>query len=166
MSASPGYVDAKLHRSLSPRARFRFVNIGRWASLDAFQAATREAGVSADRFPFPAHPGLYEVVSSTERLAAAGPSVTLINLFEVPTGQDARFLTVWEQTNDHLSSRPGYLGTRLHRSVGPEADFRFVNVALWSSHDAFTTAITEPGFRAVAYMPYAAHPALYTAIAG
>ena len=165
LSSKAGYVDTKLHRSLAPGARFRFINIGRWASLQAFQDGTRDAGVSAKGFPFQAHPGLYEVIASTERLTAPRTSVTLINPFEVPAGQDDKFIAGWERANDHLSQRPGYLATSLHRSIGPDPDFRFVNVAHWASAEAFTAAITDPDFRTTAQIPYPAHPALYTAIA-
>jgi heme-degrading monooxygenase HmoA len=165
LSSKAGYVDTKLHRSLVPGARFRFINIGRWASLQAFTDGTRTAGVSAKGFPFTAHPGLYEVIASSERLTAPRTSVTLINPFEVPAGQDDTFIAGWQQANDYLSKRPGYLATSLHRSVGPDPDFRFVNVAHWASAEAFTAAITAPEFRAAAEIRYPAHPALYTAIA-
>ncbi|HKR97870.1 MAG TPA: antibiotic biosynthesis monooxygenase [Candidatus Dormibacteraeota bacterium] len=63
-----------------------------------------------------------------------------------------------------LAEQPGYLGTRLHRSVGP-ADFRFVNIARWSSPLAFTKAVQRPGFQeAAAAMSCASHPALYQVI--
>jgi heme oxygenase (mycobilin-producing) len=165
LATKAGYVDTKLHRSLAPGARFRYVNIGRWASLQAFQAGTRDARVSANRFPFPAHPGLYEVISSTERLTVPRTSVTLINPFEVSAGEAEQFIAGWERANAHLSKQPGYLSTSLHRSVGLDPDFRFVNVARWASAEAFTAAITDPGFQAAAQVPYPAHPALYTAIA-
>jgi heme oxygenase (mycobilin-producing) len=165
LSSKAGYVDTKLHRSLSPGARFRFINIGRWASLQAFQDGTRNAGVSSKGFPFAAHPGLYEVIASSERLTAPRTSVTLINPFEVPPGQDDAFIAGWGRANDLLSQRPGYLATSLHRSVGPDPDFRFINVAHWASAEAFTAAITAPAFRAAAKVPYPAHPALYTAVA-
>jgi heme oxygenase (mycobilin-producing) len=105
------------------------------------------------------------VISSTERLTVPSASVALINLFEVPPGEDAEFIDAWERANERLSRRSGYLSTSLHRSVSPDADFRFVNVARWSSPDAFTAAITDPEFRAAAPVPYTAHPGLYTAIA-
>ena len=60
-----GYLDTRLHRSLAPGARFRFVIIGRWTSLAAFPAGT--AGVSANGFPFRAH-----LVRSA--LPSAGPA--------------------------------------------------------------------------------------------
>jgi heme-degrading monooxygenase HmoA len=91
--------------------------------------------------------------------------VTLIHPFEVPVAADAEFIAGWERANAYLSTTPGYVSTSLHRSVGPDPDFRFVNVARWASAEAFTAAITDPGFQAAAQLPYPAHPALYTAIA-
>ncbi len=37
--SAPGFINAKLHRSLNPNAPFAFVNIARWKSLAAFKAA-------------------------------------------------------------------------------------------------------------------------------
>lgn len=37
--STPGFINAKLHRSLNPNAPFAFVNIARWESLAAFKAA-------------------------------------------------------------------------------------------------------------------------------
>ncbi len=37
--SAPGFINAKLHRSLNPHAPFAFVNIARWESLAAFKAA-------------------------------------------------------------------------------------------------------------------------------
>jgi hypothetical protein len=55
--------------------------------------------------------------------------------------------------------------TALHRSLGPDADFRFVNVARWESPQAFMAAVRDPGFReATASMPYRSHPSLYEVV--
>jgi heme-degrading monooxygenase HmoA len=87
--------------------------------------------------------------------------VVLINPFEVPEGEDERFLAGWDAARAALSRRRGYLGTRLHRSLGP-ADFRFVNVARWSSPLMFARALSEPDFQAAAQgMAFPSHPALY-----
>ncbi len=61
----PGYIETTLHRSLSPSAGFRFVNVARWQDANAFRAATgsdefRRVAAALARFPF--HPSLYEVV--------------------------------------------------------------------------------------------------------
>ena len=45
MRAQPGFVSSRLHRAVSPHAKFRFVNVAEWASPQDFQAA-----VTSDRF--------------------------------------------------------------------------------------------------------------------
>ena len=66
-----------------------------------------------------------------------GGPVVLINLFEVPPGADKGFTASWERARDFLAAQPGYRSTELHRSLGPDAEFRFVNVAEWASPAAF-----------------------------
>jgi heme-degrading monooxygenase HmoA len=86
--------------------------------------------------------------------------VVLINSFEVPAGEDDVFVRGWERARDFLKTQPGYLSTQLHRSISPSADFRFVNVALWESEEAFRLATGKPEFRS-ASVPYRFHASLY-----
>lgn len=165
LAAQPGYGGASLHRALAPDARFRYVNLGHWQSVEHFRAATQTAGIRADTFPFPAHPGLYQAVTSEQRLTNGhSSSVTLINLFEVEPEQDEHFIAGWQAACDQLSRCPGYCDTTLHRAIG-DVGFRFVNVAHWASADAFQAAISDPAFRAAARLPYPANPALYQPVA-
>ena len=65
--AQPGYVSNRLHRAVSPSARYAFVNVVAWESAEAYQAAhTTEFFQSSIRDPkwrdFPNVPGLFEVV--------------------------------------------------------------------------------------------------------
>jgi heme-degrading monooxygenase HmoA len=66
MRNKKGYLEHKLHRSLDPKARYRFVNVARWASLEQFNAAHDEGFRSLVTQPewqsFTAFPTLYEVV--------------------------------------------------------------------------------------------------------
>jgi heme-degrading monooxygenase HmoA len=69
--AQPGYLSLRLHRAISPDAHYRFVNVARWESLEAFQAAhgTEEFRrvVGAPGWEaFPSSPALYEVVVEHE----------------------------------------------------------------------------------------------------
>lgn len=89
--------------------------------------------------------------------------VVLINAFEVPEGQDEAFLQAWERAREFLATQEGYVSTRLHRSLSPAADFRFVNVAVWQSAQAFQAAISQPGFRD-APVPFAPHASLYEVV--
>jgi heme-degrading monooxygenase HmoA len=89
--------------------------------------------------------------------------VVLINAFEVPEGEDDAFLQGWERTRDFLRTQEGYLSSRLHRTISPAADFRFVNVALWQSEQAFRAATSRPEFRD-APVPYPFHASLYEVV--
>ena len=94
--------------------------------------------------------------------------LTLINSFEVPAGEADKFIAAWEKARDYLAAQPGYIDTALHRAVGPEADFQFVNIARWRSAEDFTAAIGSTGFResAAGLAGYPAHPGLYRTVRG
>jgi heme-degrading monooxygenase HmoA len=172
-----GYLDTALHRSIAPDAEFRFVNVARWRSPADFQAATGARGFRGRDISYPAHPSLYQVIAEDDAPAGpdpAGPgpsgrepdgAVLLINLLEVPPPDDEDFLSSWEQARQFMRGRPGYLGTRLHRSLAPDAYFRFVNIAAWPSEQAFQEAINDPAFLEVsAEIPGHAHPSLYEVV--
>ena len=66
MQTKPGYLGHRLQRSLSPDARYRFVNLAQWESAEAWQQA-HDAGfrrlVSTPEWAeFPPTPSLYETV--------------------------------------------------------------------------------------------------------
>jgi heme oxygenase (mycobilin-producing) len=165
LSAQDGYVDAALHRSLSPEADYRFVNVAPFRSVDEWQAAIASPDFPGREMPFAAHPSLYEVVREDPTPADARPRVVLINAFELAARDDERFLAGWERMRSALCEQPGYLGTRLHRSLFAGADFRFVNVAPWQSAADFARALASPGVRMVAgTMPGRAHPSLYEVV--
>ena len=94
--------------------------------------------------------------------ADSGP-VVLINLFEVPAGADEGFVSAWDRARDFLQAQDGYRSSALHRSLGPDAEFRFVNVAEWTSPAAFRAATAQPDFRG-REMPFVAHPGLYQVV--
>jgi len=89
--------------------------------------------------------------------------VVLINAFEVPAAQDEAFLAAWERASAFLSTQQGYISTRLHQSLSPSADFRFVNVARWQSPQAFQAATAQPGFTS-APVPFPRHASLYQVV--
>ena len=67
--AQPGFISLRLHRAVTPDARYRFVNVAQWASADQYRAPhlsdefrrliTRKAW-----HQFPSTPTLYEVVTA------------------------------------------------------------------------------------------------------
>jgi heme-degrading monooxygenase HmoA len=136
--------SAVLYRALRGDVAFRFVAV---AAADADSTA----------------PGRYEAVHE-EGAPDGSEGVTLIDPFEVPAGEDAPFLAGWERARAALADQRGYLGTRLHRSVG-DSDFRFVDLARWSSPLMFARATARPEFgEAAARLPYGGHPALYSVV--
>ncbi len=93
--------------------------------------------------------------------------LTLVNCFQVPPGREDDFFALWQQVNSYMRSKKGYVGHKLHRSLAPDAQCRFINVAQWASqadfnaaHDAgFRELVTQPGWEA-----FRSFPALYEVI--
>jgi heme-degrading monooxygenase HmoA len=93
------------------------------------------------------------------------PPVVLINPFEVPEGKDEAFLAEWEAAKAFMERQPGYISTRLHRSLAPNAQFRFINVAEWETVEHFQTALHHPEFVTLRdATPFAHFPAVYEVI--
>lgn len=99
---------------------------------------------------------------------ATNSPVTLINVFEVPTEHVEVFIAGWRQRAALMSTKPGFVDTRLHRALSPQTRFQLVNVAHWESREAMEAATADPEFQqrisaAIAdpRVPIAANPALY-----
>lgn len=91
-------------------------------------------------------------------------SVTLINIFEVPAGDGDEFIAAWERTRDYLMKLPAHLDTALHQSLH-DGQFRFVNIAHWTSEEEFNEAIGSRGFQESASdLRWPMHPALYEVV--
>jgi heme-degrading monooxygenase HmoA len=92
-------------------------------------------------------------------------SVTLINPFEVPDEtSDEEFLRDWDRAADYMRRQPGFVSTRLHRAVRPDARFRFVNVAEWASPQEFQAAVTSAEFQELTQGARPGSPALYEVV--
>jgi heme-degrading monooxygenase HmoA len=94
-------------------------------------------------------------------------AVTLVNCFEVPAGREEEFFSMWQQVNAYMRRKKGYLAHKLHRSLAPDARFRFVNIAHWESLQDFNAA-HDDGFRALvthpAWAAFRSTPALYEVV--
>lgn len=80
-------------------------------------------------------------VNPTNAQSADDP-VILINPFVVPAGSEEEAVAMWKQARDFLATQPGYISTRLHRTLSPDATYTLINVAEWKSVKAFQAAIT------------------------
>ena len=65
----------------------------------------------------------------------------LINVFEVPGNKLDETIASWEKARDFLKAQPGFISTKLHRSLAPSARFQLVNVALWETPADYQAAI-------------------------
>jgi hypothetical protein len=93
-------------------------------------------------------------------LASSAPDIAggvlLIVAFDVPAGEDDRFLIAWEPAREVFSARQGYVGTQVHR--GADADF--VAVVQWSSPLMYARTVDQEG-DVIAAIPFASRAALY-----
>ena len=106
-----------LYRALRADVDFRFASVAR---LGAAELAS--------------HPSLYEVVHE-EGAPDGSEGVTLVNPFEVPAGDDDRFLAGWERARAALADQRGYLAARRPRTCS-DGDAR--------GRSRWTTASTSP----------------------
>ena len=74
-------------------------------------------------------------------------TVILLNPFEVPAGKEKEALELWERAADVMRESPGFISTRLHRAVSPEARFHLINMAEWESPEHFMAAIASSEFK-------------------
>jgi heme-degrading monooxygenase HmoA len=161
IEARGGLAETTLHRSITPHAEFRFVNVAEIDSVETWRGTV--ASADFPRVPGVPHPALYEVVREDYEPAGVTESVVLINAFEVAPERDEEFLMTWAHARDWLREQPGYLGTRLHRSLDPKSEFRFINRGTFRTADEFTRAISDPAFPGGA-MRFRSHPMLYEVV--
>jgi heme-degrading monooxygenase HmoA len=66
MRKQPGFISTNLHQAVSPGAKFHFINVAKWESAEAFQAAVTSAEfqtlTKSTVENFPHYPALYEVI--------------------------------------------------------------------------------------------------------
>ena len=80
------------------------------------------------------------------------PDVPFLNCFEVPAGHEDNFFALWQEVNAYMAAKAGYVSHRLHRSLAPEARFRFINYAEWESTEHWRAA-HDDGFRQLVSRP-------------
>ncbi|MBO3459400.1 antibiotic biosynthesis monooxygenase [Aetokthonos hydrillicola Thurmond2011] len=91
--------------------------------------------------------------------------ITLINVFTVSLGKEDEFIRLWNETAHLMKKEPGFIDTKLHRSLDPNAEFAFINIAHWESQQNWQQAIdSNPKLQdwwAQIALISQAHPALY-----
>lgn len=92
--------------------------------------------------------------------------VTLINPFHLRSVDESAFVESWKETASVFARKPGYLDTRLHRSIDPAARFRFVNIAHWEKAEAWVEAMKAFPPREGGTPGVEADPNLYSVVEG
>jgi heme-degrading monooxygenase HmoA len=87
----------------------------------------------------------------------------LINPFEVPPTRE-EFLRGWERAAEYMRQQPGFVSTRLHQALVPDARFGFINIAEWESPAHFRAAIDSDEFRSLAANGPPNFPSLYRVV--
>jgi heme oxygenase (mycobilin-producing) len=67
-------------------------------------------------------------------------AVTLINVFSVPKSKDDEFVKWWQDVKATITKQPGFLNGKFHRSIKPDSQFNFINVAMWENEDVYWKA--------------------------
>ncbi|WP_019891510.1 antibiotic biosynthesis monooxygenase family protein [Streptomyces purpureus] len=80
--------------------------------------------------------------------ALPGGVVTFINVFDISAEHLDAFIAQWEQRAALVSTRPGFVDSRLHRARSSDTRFQLVNVSHWESREAWEAATADPEFRA------------------
>ena len=96
----------------------------------------------------------------------ASEHIILINPFEVPEGKLEESIIYWEACRDFLKKEPGYISTKLHKSIKNDTKFELINVAVWESSKAFMDASKKMAIE-LGVPPtegLKANPSLYTLI--
>jgi heme-degrading monooxygenase HmoA len=105
---------------------------------------------------------------ATAPTTAGEHPVTLINSFVVPPERDETFVQLWTEASLYFRAQPGFVSLRFHRAVSPDADYRYVNVASWTTLDHFQAAHGTEEFRRIVtrdeWQEFPANPALYEVV--
>jgi heme oxygenase (mycobilin-producing) len=79
--------------------------------------------------------------SLSPAMADSGPKpVILINAFTVPAEALNETISMWETARDFLKKQPGYISTKLHQSLSPDAKYLLMNVAEWKDAEKYMAA--------------------------
>ncbi|MGH4033073.1 antibiotic biosynthesis monooxygenase family protein [Actinomycetota bacterium Odt1-20B] len=98
----------------------------------------------------------------------SGAPVTFVNVFDIAAEQLDAFIAQWERRAALMSTKPGFLDSRLHRARSSQTRFQLVNVSHWESQQAWEAATADGEFRARTHAastdprtPVISNPGLY-----
>lgn len=150
MSTQPGFVSATLSPGVGDSPLWLVQS--EWNSHADLQAAfsVPEVLAAEEKMPDAAFEHLFRSgakgTMDATNTTVEQPYTVLINPFTVDEADVDEFVDAWQAAADWLREQPGFVDTRLHKSLQPDSRFRFVNVATWESAEAFLSAASQPEF--------------------
>jgi heme-degrading monooxygenase HmoA len=94
--------------------------------------------------------------------------VVLMNRFVVPEGRDEAFVELWTETSMYFRRQPGFVSLKLHRAASVDAEYRYVNVAVWQSAEHYAAPHQTDEFRQLvtqdAWREFPSNPTLYEVV--
>lgn len=91
-----------------------------------------------------------------------GSDVFLVNPFEITQDQIPDVLDMWHKAKHHMIEHDGFVNARLFRSWRQWDRYGLVNVAQWSSAEAFKQALGDKAYdqHRIRSLSYRLHPSL------
>ena len=165
---APG-LESSLYGSPASVARYRFVDITRYPSSQAFQEAPAGSDARTAEAPFKSHGAVYRLERQHGGGEHQSSDVLVIDPFRVAPGADSIFLAGWEPACSALREQAGYLDSALYVAISPTAEHRFVELTRWVSAGAYEAALQHEGFLATINMRrshifFRSYPGLYEQI--
>ena len=77
-------------------------------------------------------------------------NIIVINPFEISKGKEEQALAMWDKFAEYFRRQPGYVSSKLHRAIDPDARFHLVTIAEWESADHFGAALKNPELQKIA----------------
>ncbi len=88
--------------------------------------------------------GLVMAISFPEVNAAEqGGHIIVINPLLVAKGREQDALAEYWKYSEYFGKQPGYVSSKIHRAINPEAKFYLVNIAVWKSAAHFQAALNS-----------------------
>lgn len=91
-----------------------------------------------------------DAVSTTQsaREEDSSEAVTFINVIDISEDEIDEFIATWEDRSRFTESAEGFISAELHRAIGPDTEFKVINVSKWESMADFEAATNDPEFKA------------------
>lgn len=94
-------------------------------------------------------------------------AVTLINVFTVPKDKEDEFVDWRKKVKADITTQPGFISGKFHRSLKADSRYNFINVALWENEEIYWTAYGKsvgPMKSALQQMGVEMTPALFNVV--